>query len=55
MPPKRKSTAASPDVQVKSQKRRRLDAYVPETDETAEETTKIGLRILEIIRQSKDK
>ncbi|KAI5306660.1 hypothetical protein KEM56_007721 [Ascosphaera pollenicola] len=47
--------AASPEGSLRSQKRRRIDAYIPETDETAENTTNLGLQVIEAIRQTKDK
>ncbi|KAI5287788.1 hypothetical protein KEM54_005733, partial [Ascosphaera aggregata] len=57
MVPKKRNaaSAAATDGPARLQKRRRLEAYIPETDETAEDTTIAGLQIIETIRQTKDK
>nr|KMM64239.1 hypothetical protein CPAG_00591 [Coccidioides posadasii RMSCC 3488] len=56
MPPKRRASTAGPqEAPVRFPKRRRYTTYVPETDETPEQTTKGGLELLERIKAAKDK
>ncbi|KAK2784505.1 hypothetical protein FQN51_004067 [Onygenales sp. PD_10] len=57
MTTKRRATlAGSPDGPSKGHKRRKTsNFYVPETDETPEKTTELGLDVLTQIKESKDK
>ncbi|KAK2741046.1 hypothetical protein FQN57_005783 [Myotisia sp. PD_48] len=56
MSTKRRATQTEAlETPLKEQKRRRYSCYTPETSETPEETTDVGLRLLDQIKKTRDK